>query len=290
MNLFGLNQTARTLAFGALVGTMATAFAQDTPSKSLYERLGGIHKIAQFVDITVDNGMKDPMLLSSKNYAMSAAGFPAPAVKFFVTSYFASKTGGPQVYIGPNGAGVEKWFMFTPEQMDRDYTILSDAMKKCGCDQSAVDDFMKWWKDDVAQAAPVEPTPEMIDNKDSLYGRLGGIVPIAVVVDDFVNILATDKTVGSNPHTVAALTDGHVSAAGLKYLVTEQLAQATGGPYKYSGRTMADSHKDLNINEKEWAAGGKDLITALNKNHVPKKEQGEILAIITSTKGDIVKK
>ncbi len=66
------------------------------------------------------------------------------------------------------------------------------------------------------------------------------------------------------------------------------VCQATGGPEKYNGRTMKDSHKHLNITEGEWHAMVADFKKTLDKFEVPEKEQGEILAIVASTKGDIV--
>lgn len=296
MNRNGLKHAARSLALFAILGSVAHVAAQgmqpmqSMEGKSLYERMGGIQKISLFVDTAVRNSIKDDVLMGNENFKKVNQAFPVPAIDFLLTDYFSSKTGGPQVYSGPDLAGIEAWFMLTPEQVERQHMIIADAMKQAGCDQMAIDDFGKWWMDAHMHATPVEPSPETISDKESLYGRLGGIVPISVVVDDFVNSLAADKTIMSNPHVIKALSDGHISVPGLKYLVTEQLASAAGGPYKYSGRTMADAHKGLMISEDEWSAGGKILVATLNKYHVPEKEQGEIVAVISSTKGDIVGK
>lgn len=79
-----------------------------------------------------------------------------------------------------------------------------------------------------------------------------------------------------------------VSRAGFKYLVTEQVCWAAGGPQKYSGRNMRDSHIHLKITEEEWRAFLDDLLQTLDKFQVPAVEQGELLAIVASTKQDIV--
>jgi hemoglobin len=88
---------------------------------------------------------------------------------------------------------------------------------------------------------------------------------------------------------VKALSDGHISTDGLKFLVTEQLAAAAGGPFKYTGRTMKNSHTHLMISSKEWEAGGKILKSVLDKFMVPAQEQGEIFTVIASLEKDIVK-
>ena len=43
-----------------------------------------------------------------------------------------------------------------------------------------------------------------------------------------------------------------VSRASFKYLATEMVCWATGGPQKYSGRSMRESHAHLGITEEEW--------------------------------------
>jgi hemoglobin len=76
--------------------------------------------------------------------------------------------------------------------------------------------------------------------------------------------------------------------AGFKYLVTEMLCWAAGGPQKYTGRSMKDSHRDLMITAVEWDAFLDDLRQTLDKFAVPQAEQAEIKAIVDSTRADIV--
>ena len=45
-----------------------------------------------------------------------------------------------------------------------------------------------------------------------------------------------------------------MTAAGFKYLVTEMLCWAAGGPQSYSGRAMEESHRHLLITAGEWQA------------------------------------
>ena len=120
----------------------------------------------------------------------------------------------------------------------------------------------------------------------SLYERLGGIYPIAVVVDDFIDRVMADARLNANP----AVNEAHhkVPPAGFKYLVAEMVGWATGGPQKYSGRSMRDSHVHLNITPKEWEAFMDDFQQTLEKFKVAAGEQAELKAIVQSTYGDIV--
>jgi hemoglobin len=51
---------------------------------------------------------------------------------------------------------------------------------------------------------------------------------------------------------------------------------ASGGPQKYSGRPMRESHEHLNIMPKEWDAFMDDLQQTLDKFKVPGAEQAEV--------------
>jgi hemoglobin len=120
----------------------------------------------------------------------------------------------------------------------------------------------------------------------TLYERLGGSFSIATVVDELIDRVMTDARLNANP----AVDEAHhkVSPAGFKYHVTEMVCWAAGGPQKYTGRSMRDSHQHLNITPKEWDAFMDDLQQTLDKFKVPAAEQAELRAIVQSTYGDIV--
>lgn len=120
----------------------------------------------------------------------------------------------------------------------------------------------------------------------SLYERLGGTYAIATVVDDFIERLLVNDILNANPAIKAARD--RVPKAGLKYRVTALVCQVTGGPEKYGGRSMKDSHKHLNITEREWQAMADDFKKTLDTFNVPEKEQQELFTIVGSTKKDIV--
>ncbi len=123
-------------------------------------------------------------------------------------------------------------------------------------------------------------------NQPSLYERLGGVYSIATVIDDFIDRVMADPRLNANP----AVDEAHhkVPPAGFKYLATEMVCWATGGPQTYTGRSMADSHRHLNITPPEWEAFMDDFQQTLDKFKVPAAEQAELRAIVQSTYGDIV--
>lgn len=119
----------------------------------------------------------------------------------------------------------------------------------------------------------------------TLYERLGGAHAIAVVVDDFVERIWVNEILNANPKNKQAMG---IEKPALKFLATELVCMATGGPQKYSGRPLKDVHADLGISQKEWDAMTVDFKATLAKFEVPQKEQDELLAILASTHGDIV--
>jgi hemoglobin len=120
----------------------------------------------------------------------------------------------------------------------------------------------------------------------TLYERLGGVYAIATVIDDFIDRIMEDPRLNANPKVDEA--HHKVARAGFKYLVTEQVCAATGGPQRYTGRSMYDSHAHLDITEPEWQAFLDDLKQTFAKFGVPAAEQAELFAIVESTKSDIV--
>jgi hemoglobin len=120
----------------------------------------------------------------------------------------------------------------------------------------------------------------------SLYDRLGGVYNIAVVVDDFIDRIMGDPRLNANP----LVDEAHhrVSPQGFKYLVTEMVCWAVGGPQQYSGRSMDDAHRHLLISGEEWHAFMDDFQQTLDTFAVPQPEQDELKAIVESTRETIV--
>jgi hemoglobin len=106
------------------------------------------------------------------------------------------------------------------------------------------------------------------------------------VADDFIDRIMVDPRLNANP----LVDEAHhrVPPAGFKYLVTEMVCWAAGGPQKYTGKSMADSHAHLKITAAEWEAFLDDLQQPLDKFVVPATEQADLRAIVNSTRSDIV--
>ncbi len=273
----------------ALVGGALAQSGRMAPS--LYAKYG-IHKIAAAISEMVEAQDKDAVLLDNARFKGCAAMLPKPLVKFAVTAWVAKNLGGQQTTLDVDPGSLVKFFDFDAAQLREFTRIVQEKLVKNGFDRRDADAIAKMNLDWIDRAPMIqeEPKGEMFADPSSLYARLGGLAGISMVVDTFVDRLASDPVIGSNPRTVQALTSGRITAAGLKYLLTEQVAMATGGKIAYTGRSMKESHAKLGIEEKEWAASAAIFKKVLDDYKVPEREQGELFSIIGSTKKDIVAK
>lgn len=122
----------------------------------------------------------------------------------------------------------------------------------------------------------------MGDDK-SLYARLGGYDAIAAVADNLLPRLTSDPLLGR--------FWAHRSEDGLrreKQLLIDFLCSSAGGPLLYTGRDMKTSHRGMRISEADWSNFLGHLKATLDHFGVPQQEQGDVLAFINTTRGDIV--
>ena len=113
-----------------------------------------------------------------------------------------------------------------------------------------------------------------------LYDRLGGKDAITAVVDDFVANVAADARINA--------FFANADLPGLKGKLVDQICEATGGPCKYTGKSMKESHAGMGVKEEHFNALVEDLVKSLDKFKVPEQEKGELLGALGGMKGDIV--
>ena len=120
----------------------------------------------------------------------------------------------------------------------------------------------------------------------NLYDRLGGLYPVSAVVNDFIERVYVNATLNANPAIGNARNA--TRKPGLKVHVATLVCQVTGGPCRYVGKGMKESHSTFHVSEKEWEAALVDFRASLDTFKVPAAEQRELVAIFESTKTDIV--
>ena len=164
-------------------------------------------------------------------------------------------------------------------------------------------------KAEVKKPEPGRPTaagttnkPAQATEKMSLFERLGGQMGISNIVTDFTPRVMDDPRVNWNRDGVTrggfSFHSGQSVAwkptpeniARLKEHLIQFLALATGGPAEYKGRQIEAVHARMHISNPEFDAAIGDLKASLDKLKIPNTEQKELLAIVESTRPEIVTK
>lgn len=137
-------------------------------------------------------------------------------------------------------------------------------------------------------------------DKLSLFDRLGGEPGISKITDDFLTRAVKDPRVNwerkgvkqggfsihhNKPVSWSATSE---NVGSLKKHLAQFFALATGGPARYDGKDVKSSHAALHITNSEFDAAVGDLKASLDKLQLPNREQKELLAIVESTRPQIV--
>ncbi|MBX7133280.1 MAG: group 1 truncated hemoglobin [Fimbriimonadaceae bacterium] len=282
------------LAFVATVPSWSTPIAEET----LYQRLGGVHPIASVCDAFVDRLLANPKImgpLSKRVKILPAEGKKrTPGLKYLLTEQICAAAGGPQKYSGRDMRSVHAGMVIDDAQWDAmvdDLTATLTQFKVPAEMQAEIAKLLAPTKRDIVTGENVRMRPNLDRPPTAnapLYDRLGGVYGIALVCDQFVDALLKEPAIGANPKVAESFSK--ITVPGIKFMLTSQICALTGGPQKYVGRSMKDSHKGLGITAEEWDASGKVFVKTLQKLGVGKTEQDELVAAITKMRKDIVEK
>lgn len=119
----------------------------------------------------------------------------------------------------------------------------------------------------------------------SLYERLGGNEGISRLVDDIVQAHMDNPAIqkrflpyGEDPDQLSTIK-GHL---------VNFLGSGSGGPEDYTGRSMPEAHRGMNVNEAEYVAAVDDILLTLDNHGIDEETKKDVLAIAYSLKGEIV--
>ena len=117
----------------------------------------------------------------------------------------------------------------------------------------------------------------------SLFDRLGGQDGITRLVTDIVDNHYRNPLIRTRFEQIK-------DRAAVERHSVEFLCAGSGGPLAYTGRDMLTTHKGMNISEQELVAAIDDIVTAMGKNQLDAAVQNEVVAILYSLKGDVVRR
>jgi hemoglobin len=114
----------------------------------------------------------------------------------------------------------------------------------------------------------------------SLYQRLGGEQGVENIVDGVLSGIEHDQSI------VHHFADTDIPR--FRGLLIEQFCQLSGGPCKYTGVSMQESHTGYNITQAHFDALVNHLISAMQQQNVAIEAQNEFLAILAPMYKDVV--
>ncbi len=115
---------------------------------------------------------------------------------------------------------------------------------------------------------------------DSLYRGLGELPGITRIVEGML------LNAARNPRITHHYDD--VDIERLRDKLVEQFCVEAGGPCEYSGDSMEESHKGLNIDRGDFNALVEDLIDAMDAEGVAVPVQNRLLARLATMRGQII--
>ncbi|CAN5811651.1 group 1 truncated hemoglobin [soil metagenome] len=134
----------------------------------------------------------------------------------------------------------------------------------------------------IALSAVMSLSAHAQSNDDAVYRGLGEKVGINNIVADFLPLVLADVRIN------AAFKDTDIERLGM--LLSEQFCQLSGGPCRYSGKNMQDTHRGMNITNAQFNALAEDLQIAMEKNAIPSSVQNKLIAKLAPMQATVVTK
>jgi len=114
----------------------------------------------------------------------------------------------------------------------------------------------------------------------SLYERLGGTEAMHAIADTLIDRVVAD------PHLNRSFRGSKIPR--IKDKLAEQLCDLTGGPCRYSGDPMRETHAGHHVTEADFYGMVEQLRGILRERHVGIADSNELLRLLAPMKRDIV--
>jgi truncated hemoglobin YjbI len=140
--------------------------------------------------------------------------------------------------------------------------------------------FASFFVSATVQAQSLSSTDSLTSPQVALYNALGQKEGIGLLVNDLVDRLRADKTLGPPFRKI--------KAAYLKEQLTDQLCRVTGGPCVYEGEEMKKSHAELKIGTGEFNQLVEILQDCMDARDIPFAIQNRLLARLAPMHREII--
>ena len=120
----------------------------------------------------------------------------------------------------------------------------------------------------------------------SLYERLGRTEGIRALVDTVATAHVANPIIGKR--FLPLTQDPEHMAVALRHLC-HFLEAGAGGPAKYTGKSMPDAHRGMNISGEEYLAAMDDIMGALTTHGMDEATKKDVLYMLYELKPTVVR-
>lgn len=117
---------------------------------------------------------------------------------------------------------------------------------------------------------------------DSLYQELGQRAGIQKIVEGMLLHIAKDDRI----YKYFAKVD----IVRVRDKLVEKFCVEAGGPCTYTGDTLVEAHKGLNLSRSDFNALVENLIDAMDDQHIPVPAQNRLIARLAPQRGEVIEK
>lgn len=116
--------------------------------------------------------------------------------------------------------------------------------------------------------------------KDQLYQQLGSTVGIEKIVDGLLVEIEQDRQI------VHHFRDTDIER--FRKLLIEQFCELSGGPCKYTGVSMQESHTGFKITQADFDNLVRHLMKVMTEQNISISAQNQLLGLLAPMYGDVV--
>lgn len=246
--------------------------------KPLWDRLGGEPALSAVIHDFVAAAAPDPKVNFLRNGKFQLDADGVKHLERMLVELVSAVTGGPLKYRGRDMKSAHAGMKITDAEFDALAGHLVATLKKYKVPQAEMDELV---------GIVASTRKDIVEvGKKPLWDRLGGETAVRAVVREFVGAAAKDPKANLDRNGNYPLTKER--GERVEQLVVEFLSSVTGGPLKYTGRDMKNSHQGMKITEDEFNAAAGHLIAALKKFNVSQAEIDELVGLVGGVAKDMV--
>jgi hemoglobin len=119
-----------------------------------------------------------------------------------------------------------------------------------------------------------------------LYERLGGAAGVRGLIDAIIDAHMENPTIRAR---FLPYREDPERLENAKRHLCAFFAMGSGGPADYTGRTMPEAHRGMNISEAEYMAATDDILDTMTRHGHDEATRTEVLGILWSLKEEIIR-